>query len=496
MIDIRTAERGAQRAIDDAVALARGGKRNRAALAEQTRVAVVLSMLADALALANMAEGDGRLVAAEEMHQVAATLEQSLKGERVRLPAVTDRTRKLYKHALERVAFAVGNRVNGLDGTWENWCYSSKYASDPTLLKKCLNNLCPFPPWEAAGQTCRGIDGSFLGTVLGTVGLPQPDEYDPENLITLPVRDPARYAVLTGYASVVVPVLGTGYMAQFVPPGIVLGLQLAIPLSLARGGWDRVWTKIFEPLLNAAGETGLAALDFALHGQSGIAKHAMLRVANLIPGYPIEKGILQAIAKEAPSIIDAVRDPTKIKEAPVFISIGNTLKAIAPTGPIQLAGGFLSDFGPSISGLLKGNYMEAVDHASYKVLGVSFTQLQKMPAEMKAQVASINPSALTSLGAALTTVQGFTTAMQKVNFPVIAKLLSNIQGQLGKITTDVKSLTGGKTSGPLPATTTGKTSGAAGTTSKPGAVTTSTAKPYAAAIGLPVAALLLNLLID
>jgi hypothetical protein len=283
--------------------------------------------------------------------------------------------------------------------------------------------------------------------------LPSPADYDPERLIVIGLTDPAKFAVLTGAASLVVPGLGAAYMAQFLlPQAIGTGLPLAVGKAVAKGGWDRVVNNILEPIYKDLGDKAKFLVDYALNGNSAIARWGVRKVADKL-GESVVKAILLAIADSA-QIIDVIRNPSQLKEEGTFINLADLIQKVASSGAVG-QGGFrdgalatgevLRALAPSISIILKRGVEgvpDAIDRTAQKVLGFSPKEILALPKEAqvaiaKAKFSNENGFKLGILNGATTAIKSLADALGKLPWGV-GKVFTAILGAIEKMVADVQ----------------------------------------------------------
>lgn len=345
----------------------------------------------------------------------------------------------------------VANWAKG--GEWGKWCNETYGDQSPNginypLLEKCNWNGIPCtltPPWTEVGAGCRGLPKeSWLTSLIGAVRVPDVKEYDPENLITLPIVDPARYAVLNGYISYFGSFFGAGYMQQFVfPYAMVTGLPLAVGLSVGRGGWDRVWDRIIKPFIDH--EVGLAELllDYCLTGNSALARHAIKQASKRVTG--MQKAVLLAIVDSTGTFIDSIRDPARFKDTGTIAQLGEALQRVSALadpnsrGVVKVAGEALVSFAPALSALLKGAGLAvALDEACVPVFGIKFSMLKQVGADSRAALTA-NPKAdgLEALRIIRQVVADVAAAMQQIKINGLAdglvQLFSDVDSMVSQI---------------------------------------------------------------
>lgn len=278
---------------------------------------------------------------------------------------------------------------------------------------------------------------SVVGKVVDVLGLPSPADYDPERLIVIGLTDPVKYAVLLGAATIVVPGLGTAYVSGFaLPQAIATGFPMAVAKAYARGGWDQVIRNILDPIVDDLGSKAQFVIDYALNGNSALARWAVKKVAAKLPANVI-KGVLLAVA-ESVAVVDAVRKPGSLKEESTFISLAELMKKVGSSGvlghgggastAVTTAGEVVHALAPAISILLKqgpGGLGAAVESTSRRVLGFSPSDIQALPEIARREFVKAKLAAARSIG--------FSGAFSDAQAPISFKLVDNLSRALSDV---------------------------------------------------------------
>jgi hypothetical protein len=260
-----------------------------------------------------------------------------------------------------------------------------------------------------AADTIAGAVGSVISFIGG--GFPTPADYEPENLCVTAWTDPPKFALLSAVAAIVFPP-ALLYMGVYVPPNVT-GLTLGIAEALAKGGTDRVISKILDPLYNAVKDLAGALIDFALNGKPALVRWAIRKIAERLKDEPLLQGILLGLSEAADSIIEAIRDVTEaLKSESFYVDLGDAIKRAAQKffegnqsirDTLTWIGGAISGGGIAIATLVeKGvdGLQEAFAKLAEKILGIpaDFDRLSERVrieiAKAKAQITSGGKSAL------------------------------------------------------------------------------------------------------
>ena len=179
--------------------------------------------------------------------------------------------------AARRALGALGDVCPGDD--WSDWCAGGGAVAYGGRMDVCTDGACGGgwkvgfqPPWTDLGKLIR---------VAKAGAWPDASELEPEELVKLPILNPARFAYIVALskfvsaipllkaAGVVLGALGMAGVEQVpfsrglsklsvglpVPMGsyaewVALtppGVAFAVSSAFAKGGWDRVWTVIVQP---------------------------------------------------------------------------------------------------------------------------------------------------------------------------------------------------------------------------------------------------------
>lgn len=341
---------------------------------------------------------------------------------------------------------------------WQNYCYC-EYDDQDTIdaCNKCphdlFGNCISPPPWTEVGAAMRGIPKAH-GSISAGAGLlaavvneiPSPTDYDPRKLAVLVWTDPIKYGILSTAAQYV-PGIGIAYMSQFAIPGVGTPnpVGLAMAFALEGGNWTQAWNEIGQPILDAVGDKAGFVIDFFLQGAPvAVVKYAIKQLQKSIKD-PKALGILAAIYSGADLVVGALRDPTRFKQAGIYVQLGSILtsagNALITAGDpatgkwFNIVGGAIGGLAAPIVDLLNGNKTQALEDLSRAVLGAPWTVLNsKKPAD---RLTIIQASGNTTLLAALNPVAEFLGNMAST---VKNIHLEQFAGEIGNIVNDFASV--------------------------------------------------------
>lgn len=288
---------------------------------------------------------------------------------------------------------AIGNHPSpGLSGSWEDWCDNGGVADYGGKMASCklgsgwLVNPFP-PPWTDLGKLTRiAVAGAW----------PDPNDLDPESLVTLPIRDPGYFLYLQGLSSFLgnFPMLSAAaailsaagvagvqqspffktfskmalatpfpmgsYVSEIAltPPGWALAIQLSLDRAKAEGRaepWSRPWENIIEPALKDKVDQLFAVLG----GTPSIIAYAIRRQARTLPDSQIKAALLALGDESNIGLFNAVKDPSQLTAESTFTLIGDAMIKISPAVPsfhdtLVIMGGALKQFALPLSMLLRG----------------------------------------------------------------------------------------------------------------------------------------------
>ena len=299
----------------------------------------------------------------------------------------------------DRQGFAGFGAASGHDenDAWHKWCESNA-AKDYGGSKEICRIGCCGSGWKVAGSA----PWTFIGRQARfTVqwGIPNPAEYDPENLYVICQTDPARAAWLLAFAGAVsFPIsgglAGVAYVGAFMntpvnPFGIAAFANIVLPLIGVRAAlnnqsfFDRLWQKVVQPVfkgnwdqlmsLLTLGPTPAAALQIMLRKEAERSNPAHS---------PDVKAFLLALAENADFLASLKNGPNALREEWAIKKIGTVVRdTIAPK--IQGSAGYVVSklgralvvHGKPISLMLNGKGVEALDEFSYNIFGVHWLPL-------------------------------------------------------------------------------------------------------------------------
>lgn len=169
-----------------------------------------------------------------------------------------------------------------------------------------------------------GAVGSAIEFVGG--GLPSPRDYEPENLAVTAWTDPPKFALLAVCAGIVFPP-ALVYMASYQPPNIV-GLTAGLAEAAARGGTDRVISKILNPIFDHLQEQATALIDYALNGNAALVRWALKKIAQRLPD-DTAKAIILAIAESSDEIVNVIRDINALRTEDFWAGLGQSIENVS-----------------------------------------------------------------------------------------------------------------------------------------------------------------------
>lgn len=288
------------------------------------------------------------------------------------------------------------------DSELRAWCEKNaakEYGGRMDICLRCPGihafKRCAFPPpWTLAGKGAR-----WAGVVL-----PAPSDYDFETMFVIGATNPAKLAVMSAVAGIVVPVIGAGVVQAFAfPLSIASALPLVLPVTAVRAKQrgekfeERLWKVVLQPVVRQLGKYANALLDYALNGNSALARYAVREIAENL-NVTVEAGILMAVA-ESTQIVDAIRKPALLREEGTLVSLGELVLKVADSepfksrglgGPLRLVGETLTTTARPVSILLKkgpGATPEAFAALMKQTVGVTPESLGALTEEARRQVA-------------------------------------------------------------------------------------------------------------
>lgn len=305
-------------------------------------------------------------------------------------------------HALGGFDDFGGNVLGPTKDEIKAWCEKNatkEYAGRMDLCLRCpgtrLLGRCQSPaPWTIVGKGLR-----WAGVVL-----PAPSDYDFETMFVIGATNPAKLAVMAAVAGIVVPAIGSGVVGAFAfPMSLASALPLVLPVTAARAKKagekfeDRLWRVLFKPIIRHLGKMAGALIDYALNGNSALARYAVREIAEGL-GVTIEAGILMAAA-ESTQIVDAIRKPDLLREEGTLVSLGELILKVAdsepfksrgPGAPLRLVGETLKTMARPVSVLLKkgpGATPEAFAALMKQTIGFTPEELGALSEDARRQIA-------------------------------------------------------------------------------------------------------------
>ncbi len=341
-------------------------------------------------------------------------------------------------------------QLGAFGGDWENWCDNGgaerDYDGRGSICRREFlgGGLVPFAPWTVGGKWAR---------LIAAWGIPNPIEFDPENLASLPFRDPLRFAWLCA-ASVPASVFAVGapslYMASFQPPSPA-GILLAIGVATARGGTARAWEKVIKPVADANVALALSMLSYGPF-RGGFMYYA--RQQSEVPYYPEPVRAVLRYLSESGDLFEAFTKPARFREKSTIEQIGVGIRgmsqAVGFAQGMQL-GDALALFAEPVSLMLSGAPPAQIGNACIQqVTGVDPIGVAQLAdgwrdASIKTLARTQQakyPNAIQLLAGLPNVFESIASAVQKIKLPgdltghlarAIQSFAGSIGGQLGHV---------------------------------------------------------------
>ena len=244
-------------------------------------------------------------------------------------------------------------------------------------------------------KTVGHAAGSVIKFIAGG-DFPTPADYEPENLCVTAWTDLPKFVLLSALAGIIFPP-ALLYMGAYAPPSPV-GLTAGIAQAAAKGGWDRVVSKILDPIYDVATEYAQALLDFSLNGKAALVRWALKKIAKKFPEDSVGRGIVLALSEAADTVIDAIRDfSAALKEGSFWEGVGKAFRRVAAqfTGNLRMVleilGSALEEGAEAIATLVRDSVSgipDALDNLLKRILKIP-DGFKDLPASAKAALAKI-----------------------------------------------------------------------------------------------------------